>query len=116
MGRKAIFSSNGQALCSVRHRPHHGPRSGVQRARGLPLCWIDNPHRKIDMSDHHHLPPPDQALAEHPLEYSDPELAAYTDEKAQDVLEDVIAYMPIVLSSMAALQIFMFAFIAVLLA
>ena len=67
------------------------------------------------MSDHH-LPPPDQALAEHPLEYSDPELAAYTDEKAQDVLEDVIAYMPIVLSSMAVLQIFMFAFIAVLLA
>lgn len=62
-----------------------------------------------------HLPPPDQALAEHPRDYSDPELAAYTDQKAQDILEDVIAYMPIVLPCMAVLQIFMFAFVAVML-
>ncbi|HEX5737570.1 MAG TPA: hypothetical protein VFY22_03605 [Hydrogenophaga sp.] len=66
------------------------------------------------MTDHH--PAPDQALAEHPLDYSDPELAAFTDEKAQDVLEDVVAYMPIVLPCMAALQIFMLAFVAVILA
>ncbi|MGS5086989.1 hypothetical protein ACVC7V_10800 [Hydrogenophaga sp. A37] len=63
-----------------------------------------------------HQPPPDQALAEHPKDYSDPEFAAYTDEKAQNVLDDVISYMPIVLPGMAVLQIFMFAFIAVLLA
>ena len=55
-------------------------------------------------------------MAEHPKDHSDPEFAAYTDKKAQNVLDDVIAYMPIVLSCMAVLQIFMFAFIAVLLA
>lgn len=38
-----------------------------------------------------HFPPPDQALAEHPKDSSDPEFAAYTDEKAQNVLDDVIA-------------------------
>jgi hypothetical protein len=63
-----------------------------------------------------HQPPPDQALAEHPVEYSDPELAAYTDEVAQDILEDVVAYMPIVLPLMGVLQIFMLALIAVWLA
>ena len=61
-----------------------------------------------------HLPP-DQALAERPLDYSDPDLKAYTDEKAQDVLEEVIAYMPIVLPCMAVLQMFMLAYIAVIL-
>jgi hypothetical protein len=63
-----------------------------------------------------HQPPPDQALAEHPVEYSDPELAAYTDGVAQDILEDVVAHMPIVLPLMGALQIFMLALIAVWLA
>lgn len=60
-------------------------------------------------------PPPDQALAKNPTDYSDPELAAYTDEVAEDILEDVVAYMPIVLPLMGVLQIFMLAFIAVLL-
>ena len=64
---------------------------------------------------HHTLPAPDQALADRPANYSDPELAAYTDEIAQDILDDVIAYMPIVLPLMAVLQIFMLAFIAVVL-
>ena len=62
---------------------------------------------------HNTLPAPDQALADRPTNYSDPELAAYTDEIAQDILDDVIAYMPIVLPMMAVLQIFMLAFIAV---
>lgn len=61
-------------------------------------------------------PPPDQGLADNPTGYSDPELAAYTDEVAEDILEGVVAYMPIVLPLMGALQIFMLAFIAVLLA
>ncbi len=61
----------------------------------------------------HTLPAPDQALAERPAGYSDPELAAYTDEMAQDILETVIAHMPIVLPLMAVLQIFMLALIAV---
>ncbi len=56
---------------------------------------------------------PDQALFERPADYSDPELAQYTDEKAQDVLEDVIAVMPIILPLLGAMQIFMLAFIAV---
>ena len=60
--------------------------------------------------------PPDQALAEDPTGYSDPELRAYTDEQAQDVLEGVIAYLPITLPVMAALLIFMLAFIAVTMA
>lgn len=61
-------------------------------------------------------PPPDQAMAEHPAEYSDQELAAYTDEVAEDLIESVVTYMPIVLPLMGALQIFMLAFIAVMLA
>lgn len=64
----------------------------------------------------HQHPPPDQALAEHPADYSDPELRAYTDEMAQDILEGVIHYMPVVLPLAAALQIFMLALIAVWLA
>lgn len=57
--------------------------------------------------------PTDQALAERPAEYSDPELAALTDKKMQDILEETIAFMPIVLPCVAALMIFMLAFIAV---
>ncbi|MDR7094865.1 hypothetical protein [Hydrogenophaga laconesensis] len=58
-------------------------------------------------------PPPDQALAEHPMEYSDPELRVYTDEQAEDILDSVVHYMPIMLPVMGALQIFMLAMIAV---
>lgn len=68
------------------------------------------------MDTHHQHPPPDQALAERPADYSDPELKEYTDEQAEDLLETVIHYMPIVLPLAGALQIFMLAFIAVYLA
>ncbi len=61
-------------------------------------------------------PAPDQAMAEDPLDYSDPELRAYTDEQAQDILESIVHYMPVVLPSMAAILIFMLAFIAVFMA
>jgi len=61
-------------------------------------------------------PPPDQALAEAPLDYSDPELRAYTDEQAEDILETIVHYMPIVLPVMGAMLIFMLAFIAVFMA
>ena len=60
-----------------------------------------------------HQPPPDQALAEHPTGYSDPELRVYTDEQAEDILESVVHYMPIMPPVMGALQIFMLAMIAV---
>jgi hypothetical protein len=68
------------------------------------------------MDTHHHQPPPDQALAERPADYSDPELKAYTEEQAEDLLETIIHYMPIVLPLAGALQIFMLAFIAVYMA
>ena len=68
------------------------------------------------MKAHYEHPAPDQALAERPRDYTDPELAAYTDEMAHDILEDVISHMPIVLGLSAALQIFLLAFIAVTLA
>lgn len=45
-------------------------------------------------------PAPDQALAENFTAYSDPELAAYTDEVAENMLDGVVAYMPIVLPLM----------------
>ena len=61
-------------------------------------------------------PPPDQAMAEAPLDYSDPELRADSDEPAEDILEAVVHYMPVVLPVMAALLIFMLAFIAVFMA
>jgi hypothetical protein len=61
-------------------------------------------------------PPPDQGLAEAPLEYSDPELRAYTDEQAEDILESIVHYMPVVLPVMGAILIFMLAFIAVFMA
>lgn len=64
----------------------------------------------------HQHPSPDQALAEHPLEYSDPELRAYADEQAEDILETVVHYMPLVLPIMGAILIFMLAFIAVYMA
>ena len=44
----------------------------------------------------HKYPPPDQALAEHPKDYSDPELKEYTDEFAQDILDEVTPIMPMV--------------------
>jgi len=55
-------------------------------------------------------------MAEAPLDYSDPELRAYTDEQAEDILESIVHYMPIVLPVMGALLIFMLAFIAVFMA
>jgi hypothetical protein len=61
-------------------------------------------------------PPPDQAMAEDPLTYADPDLRAYTDEQAEDILESIVHYMPIVLPVMAAILIFMLAFIAVFMA
>lgn len=61
----------------------------------------------------HTVPPPDEALAEHPLEYSDPELRVYTDEEVEDIFESVVHYMPLMLPAMGALQIFMLALIAV---
>ena len=64
----------------------------------------------------HHAIPPDQALAERPADYSDPELKEYTDEQAEDILESVVHYMPIVLPVMGAILIFMLAFIAVFMA
>ncbi len=64
----------------------------------------------------HHALPPDQALAERPGGYSDPELKEYTDEQAQDLLESVVHFMPLVLPVMAAILIFMLAFIAVFMA
>ena len=68
------------------------------------------------MSHAHRHPPPDQALAEHPADYSDPELKEYTDEFAQDILDEVMPIMPLVLPLMAGLQMFMLAFIAVVMA
>lgn len=64
----------------------------------------------------HHQLPPDQAMAEHPLTYSDPELRAYAEERAEDILDSVVHYMPLVLPVMAAILIFMLAFIAVFMA
>jgi hypothetical protein len=64
----------------------------------------------------HTHPPPDQALAEHPRDYSDPELREYTDEEVEDLLESVVHYMPLMLPAMGVLQIFMLAFIAVYMA
>jgi hypothetical protein len=61
-------------------------------------------------------PPPDQALAEAPLDYSDPELRAYTEEQAEDILESIVHYMPVVLPVAGAILIFMLAFIAVVMA
>lgn len=73
-----------------------------------------NPRKEAVLK--HVNPPPDEALAEAPLDYSDPELRAYSDEQAEDILEAVVHYMPVVLPSMAALLIFMLAFIAVFMA
>ena len=64
----------------------------------------------------HLYPPPDQAMADHPLAYSDPELRAYAEEQAEDILESVVHYMPLLLPCMGALLIFMLAFIAVVMA
>lgn len=64
----------------------------------------------------HHQPPPDQAMADHPRTYSDPELRAYAEEQAEDILDSVVHYMPILLPVMGAILIFMLAFIAVFMA
>lgn len=48
----------------------------------------------------HTQPAPDQALAEHPRDYSDPELRVYTDEEAEDILDSVVHYMPLMLPAM----------------
>lgn len=56
---------------------------------------------------------PDQGRTANPATHCDPELRAYSDEQAQDVFESVLAHMPFVLPLMAALLIFMLAFIAV---
>lgn len=61
-------------------------------------------------------PSPDQALSERPLDYSDPELRDYAEEQAEDILETVVHYMPVVLPCMGAILIFMLAFIAVFMA
>jgi hypothetical protein len=82
-----------------------GPSPGLDH--GPPASTV----KDIDMQ--HSQPPPDQAMAEHPLEYTDPDLRAYTEEQAEDMLESIIHYMPIVLPLTAALLIFMLAFIAV---
>ena len=44
------------------------------------------------MSHAHQHPPPDQALAEHPADYSDPELKAYT-ELLQESREEAVERM-----------------------
>jgi len=61
-------------------------------------------------------PSPDQALSDHPATYSDPELRLYAEEQAEDILDSVVHYMPIVLPVMGAILIFMLAFIAVFMA
>jgi hypothetical protein len=68
------------------------------------------------MDMQHHQPPPDQAMADHPRTYSDPELRAYAEEQAEDILDSVVHYMPILLPVMGAILIFMLAFIAVFMA
>lgn len=64
----------------------------------------------------HQNPPPDQALAEHPLDYSDPELREYTDEFTEDLMSEVVPLMPLILPLAAALLMFMLASIAVVVA
>jgi hypothetical protein len=64
----------------------------------------------------HQNPPPDQALAEHPMDYSDPELREYTDEIADDIMSEVVPLMPLILPVMAGLLMFMLAAIAVYMA
>ena len=64
----------------------------------------------------HENPPPDQALAEHPMEYSDPDLREYTDEIAEDIMSEVVPLMPLVLPVMGGLLMFMLAGIAVYMA
>ena len=73
-----------------------------------------NPWKETDMTNVQ--PAPDTALAEDPLGYTDPDLRAYTDEQAEDILESVVHHMPIILPLAAAVLIFMLAFIAVFMA
>jgi hypothetical protein len=55
-------------------------------------------------------------MSDHPLAYSDPELRAYAEEQAEDILDSVVHYMPLLLPIMGAILIFMLAFIAVFMA
>lgn len=64
----------------------------------------------------HQNPPPDQALAEHPLHYSDPELREYTEEFTEDLMAEVVPLMPLILPLAAAMLMFMLAAIAVYMA
>lgn len=66
------------------------------------------------MSHQNHAP--DQALAEHPLEYSDPDLREYAEEFTEDLMAEVVPLMPLILPVMAALLMFMLAAIAVFMA
>lgn len=65
------------------------------------------------MKAHDEHPAPDQALAERPRDYTDPELAAFTDELATDILDDVSRYLPVVLPLTALLHVLMLIFLAV---
>jgi hypothetical protein len=82
--------------------------------RAAPAALPVNLCQELAMQHIH--PPPDQAMSNHPLEYSDPELRAYAEEQAEDIFEAVVRYMPLVLPIMAALLIFMLAFVAVTMA
>lgn len=64
----------------------------------------------------HKHPSPDESLADHPLTYSDPQLRDYAEEQAEDILDSVVHYMPMVLPVMGGILIFMLAFIAVFMA
>jgi hypothetical protein len=68
------------------------------------------------MAHPHQHPPPDQALAERPADYSDPEFKDFNDELAADLLEEIMPLMPLVIPAMGVLQIFMFAFVAIYMA
>ncbi|MFT5934702.1 MAG: hypothetical protein ACI83N_001909 [Hydrogenophaga sp.] len=64
----------------------------------------------------HKQPAPDQALAERPLDCSDPKLRTYAEEQAEEILDTVVHDMPVVLPVMGAILIFMLAFITVFMA
>lgn len=78
-------------------------------------CRNDQNHQK-ETAMKSAQPSPDEALVNDPLDYSDPELRAYTEEQAEDILDTVVHYMPVVLPVTAAILIFMLAFIAVFMA
>jgi hypothetical protein len=89
-----------------------GALLGASATSGAPNAR--EPLQGVSMQHRH--PSPDDALAEHPLDYSDPELRAYAEEQAEDILDSVVHYMPLLLPTMGAILIFMLAFIAVFMA